>query len=157
VYYSEAPKKSKGIDEMMFNDRRTAKPTMAPAMSEDRKSYKVSESVTVKAKRGKTLDAANLEGAAQARQENARTSAPTGAGSKTSNARGLKAANAGSMATPEQQEISNNRWRERHDVKQEAQYGTSSRPRYQGQNWTRGDAYKDAAKAVEREQKKAGK
>lgn len=143
---------------MMFNDRRTAKPTMAPAMSEDRKSYKVSDSVTVKAKRGKTLDGANLEGAAQARQENARTSAPTGAGSKTSNARGLKAANAGSMATPEQQEAAHKNYYDRNDVKYEAQYGVSSRPRYQGQNWNRGDRYKEAAKTVEREQqKKAGK
>lgn len=138
---------------MMFNDRR--KPVAAPAMSADGKSYKVSESVTVKAKRGKTLDSSTLTGAVQARRENARTSAPTGAGSKTSNARGLKAANAGSMATPEQQNVSDKNWRERHDVKQEAQYGTSSRPRYVGQtNWTRGDSYKEAAKAVEREQKK---
>ena len=143
---------------MFFNDRRTAKPTMAPAMSEDRKSYKVSDSVTVKAKRGKTLDGANLAGAAQARQENARTSAPTGAGSKTSNARGLKAANAGSMATPEQQEAAHKNYYDRNDVKYEAQYGVSSRPRYQGQNWNRGDRYKEAAKTVEREQqKKAGK
>jgi hypothetical protein len=75
----------------MGNDRR--KKAAAPAMSADRKSYKVSDNVTVKAKRGRTLDASTLTGAAQARQENARTSAPTGAGSKTSNARGLKAAN----------------------------------------------------------------
>ena len=78
---------------MFFNDRRTAKPTMAPAMSEDRKSYKVSESVTVKAKRGKTLDGANLAGAAQAVQENVRAVTPATKGESKANARGLSAAN----------------------------------------------------------------
>lgn len=142
---------------MFFNDRRKAKPTMAPAMSEDRKSYKVSDSVTVKAKRGKTLDGASLAGASTAVRENASV-APSSRKESRANARGLKAANAGSMATPEQENVRGNNWRERQDVKQEAQYGTSSRPRYQGQNWTRGDSYKDAAKTVEREQKKkAGK
>jgi hypothetical protein len=137
---------------MMFNDRR--KPVAAPAMSADGKSYKVSESVTVKAKRGKTLDGSSLTGAATAVRQNASV-APSSRRESRANARGLKAANAGSMATPEQQNVSDKNWRERHDVKQEAQYGTSSRPRYVGQtNWNRGDAYKDAAKAVEREQKK---
>ena len=137
---------------MMFNDRR--KPVAAPAMSADGKSYKVSESVTVKAKRGKTLDGSSLAGAATAVRQNASV-APSSRRESRANARGLKAANAGSMATPEQQNVSDKNWRERHDVKQEAQYGTSSRPRYVGQtNWNRGEAYKDAAKAVEREQKK---
>ena len=142
---------------MFFNDRRKAKPTMAPAMSEDRKSYKVSDSVTVKAKRGKTLDGANLEGAATAVRQNASV-APSSRKESRANARGLKAANAGSMATPEQQEAAHKNYYDRNDVKYEAQYGVSSRPRYQGQNWNRGDRYKEAAKTVEREQqKKAGK
>jgi hypothetical protein len=70
-------------------------------MSADRKSYKVSDNVTVKSPDGKPLDAAakkgvkgaSLKGARQAVQQNREASAPSSRKESKANARGLKAAN----------------------------------------------------------------
>ena len=98
---------------MMFNDRRKAKPTAAPAMSADRKSYKVSNSVTVKPGDPKKLGTGGpltndrlgfgakgpraLDGAAQAAREN-NLAAPISKKEAKANKRGLKAAQGSSLA-----------------------------------------------------------
>ena len=64
-----------------------------PGMSADRKSYKVSDNVTVKSPDGKPLDSKSLTGARQARKENRAAEAPTSKKEAKANKRGLKAAN----------------------------------------------------------------
>jgi len=64
-----------------------------PGMSADRKSYKVSENVTVKSPDGKPLDSKSLKGARQARKENRDAEAPISKKEAKANKRGLKAAN----------------------------------------------------------------
>jgi hypothetical protein len=77
------------------------KPSMSPAMSTDRKSYKVSENVTVKARKDGMSKVAGFEGpgpmlkgAAQAVRQNVRAATPMSKSESKANARGLKAANA---------------------------------------------------------------
>jgi hypothetical protein len=72
-----------------FNDRRSAR----PGMSADKKSYKVSDNVTVKSPDGKKLAMKDLKGARQARAENRTAMADTSKKEAKANARGLKAAN----------------------------------------------------------------
>ena len=64
-----------------------------PGMSADRKSYKVSDNVTVKSPDGKPLDGKSLKGAQQARRENRVAQTPTSKKEAKANKRGLKAAN----------------------------------------------------------------
>jgi len=80
-----------------WNDRRTARPIAKPAMSADRKSYTVSENVTVKSPDGKKLDSKSLRGARQARVENQDAQATPSKKEAKANARGLKAANSDSQ------------------------------------------------------------
>jgi hypothetical protein len=64
-----------------------------PGMSADRKSYKVSDNVTVKSPDGKPLDSKSLKGARQARKENTAAETPASKKEAKANKRGLKAAN----------------------------------------------------------------
>lgn len=64
-----------------------------PGMSADRKSYKVSDNVTVKSPDGKPLDSKSLKGARQARKENIAAETPASKKETKANKRGLKAAN----------------------------------------------------------------
>lgn len=64
-----------------------------PGMSADRKSYKVSDNVTVKSPDGKPLDSKSLKGARQARKENTVAETPASKKEAKANKRGLKAAN----------------------------------------------------------------
>lgn len=64
-----------------------------PGMSADRKSYKVSDNVTVKSPDGKPLDSKSLRGARQARKENTAAETPASKKETKANKRGLKAAN----------------------------------------------------------------
>ena len=66
-------------------------------MSADRKSYTVSENVTVKSPDGKKLDSKSLRGARQARVENQDAQATPSKKEAKANARGLKAANSDSQ------------------------------------------------------------
>lgn len=70
---------------------RKPRPSAKPGMSADRKSYKVSDNVTVKSPDGKPLDSKSLKGARQARKEN--TPASVSRKEARANKRGLKAAN----------------------------------------------------------------
>lgn len=70
-------------------DRRIAK----PGMSADRKSYKVSDNVTVKSPDGKPLEGKIMSGARQARKQNRDAAAPVSKKETRANKRGLKAAN----------------------------------------------------------------
>jgi hypothetical protein len=74
-------------------DRRSAK----PGMSADRKSYKVSDNVTVKSPDGKPLEGKTMSGARQARKQNRDAAAPVSKKETKANARGLKAANSDSQ------------------------------------------------------------
>jgi hypothetical protein len=78
---------------MNWTDRRSAR----PGMSADRKSYKVSDNVTVKSPDGKPLDSKSLKGARQARAENRTAEATPSKSEAKANARGLKAANSDSQ------------------------------------------------------------
>lgn len=78
---------------MNWTDRRSA----GPAMSKDRKSYRVSDNVTVKSPDGKPLDSKSLKGARQARVENQNAEATPSKKEAKANARGLKAANSDSQ------------------------------------------------------------
>ena len=65
-----------------------------PAMSTGRDSYRVSENVTVKAKKGTPgLSSSSLKGAAQAVRQNVKAATPPSKKEIKANARGLKAAN----------------------------------------------------------------
>lgn len=80
---------------MAIRKKAESKPAMKPAMSKDRKSYQVSENVTVKAKKETPgLGSKDLKGAAQAVRQNANAATPTSKSEAKANARGLKAANA---------------------------------------------------------------
>ena len=81
---------------MEFNDRRSAKPTR-PGMSADKKSYKVSDNVTVKSPDGKPLEGKIMSGARQARTENRNAEATPSKKEDKANKRGLKAANSDSQ------------------------------------------------------------
>jgi hypothetical protein len=77
------------------------KPSMKPAMSEDRKSYQVSKNVTVlgggiggETKYRNKIDSRDLKGAAQAVRQNVNAVTPISKSEAKANARGLKAANA---------------------------------------------------------------
>lgn len=72
-----------------FNDRRSAR----PGISADKKTYKVSDNVTVKSPDGKPLAMKDLKGARQARAENRNATATPSKKETRANARGLKAAN----------------------------------------------------------------
>ena len=83
---------------MAINKKAAPKPAMKPAMSTDRKSYQVSENVTVKAKKGTPgLSSSSLNGASQAVRQNANAATPTSKSESKANARGLKAANSDSQ------------------------------------------------------------
>jgi len=72
-----------------WNDRRSAR----PGMSADKKSYKISDTVTVKSPDGKPLKGDIMKGARQARAENRTAAATPSKAESRANARGLKAAN----------------------------------------------------------------
>ena len=72
-----------------FNDRRSAR----PGMSADKKSYKVSDNVTVKAPENTYLNPSSVKGARQALSENRKATATPSKKEAKANARGLKAAN----------------------------------------------------------------
>lgn len=146
---------------MNFNDRRKAKPSMAPSMASDRMSYKVSDNVTVKPGNPKRLGNEGpltndrlglfgqgpraLAGASQAVRENRKTKTPLSRKESKANAKGLKAANAPSLRPSMERAIDGNS--ERRNVKSNADYN---------QRGTRGERYKAAAKAVDKEMKKNG-
>jgi hypothetical protein len=64
-----------------------------PGMSTDRKSYKVSDNVTVKSPDGKPLEGKTMSGARQARKQNRDAEATPSKKEAKANKRGLKAAN----------------------------------------------------------------
>ena len=77
---------------------------------------------------------------------------------RRANKRALKAANGPSLASMENANTAQHNSWERHDVNMEAKYGRSSTGKFPGQKWNRGDAFKSAAEAVDKQQqqKKAG-
>jgi hypothetical protein len=78
---------------IQWNDRRAAR----PGMSADKKSYKISDTVTVKSPDGKPLEGKVMKGARQARAENRTAEATPSKKEAKANARGLKAANSDSQ------------------------------------------------------------
>ena len=78
---------------MEFNDRRSAR----PGMSADKKSYKISDNVTVTAPENAYLNASSVKGASQAREENRKATATPSKKEAKANKRGLKAANSDSQ------------------------------------------------------------
>ena len=86
---------------MAIRKKAESKPAMKPAMSNNRRSYKVSENVTVKAikgtpvrsDQGSGLGDRDVKGAAQAVRQNVKAATPMSKAEAKANARGLKAAN----------------------------------------------------------------